>query len=124
MKAVLDTHALFWYLTNDSNLSADAKLAIESYEIIILPTIVLLEAFEVCSKKNRLDLFNKLIKTLPTDTLVVYPLDLSIVKLYSKLPSGKIDMHDRAILATASTLDLPIITKDMELSKIYPKTIW
>lgn len=124
MRAILDTHALFWYLTGDSKLSSKAKSAIESYETIIIPTIVLLEAFEICLTKNRVDLFNKLLGSLPTDTLMVYPLDLSLVRGYTQMPRGKVDMHDRIILATAQNLGLPIITKDTELSKIYTKVIW
>ena len=124
MKAILDSHALFWYLTGDRKLSNRAKATIESYETIIIPTIVLLEAFEVCSAKNKVELFSKLLDSLPTDTLMVYPLDLSLVRSYTQAPRGKIDIHDRVILATAQILNLPIITKDRELSKIYPKTIW
>ena len=124
MKAILDTHALFWYLTGDNKLSATAKSAIESYETVIIPTIVLLEAFEICFAKNRVDLFDRFLDSLPTDTLMIYPLDSSLVKIYTQIPKGKIDMHDRIILATAKSLDLPIITKDRELSKIYLNTIW
>jgi PIN domain nuclease of toxin-antitoxin system len=124
MKAVLDSHALFWYLTADPKLSSKAKFAIESYETIVIPTIVLLESFEICLAKGKADLFTKLLESLPTDTLVVYPLDLSLVRGYAKIPRGKIDMHDRIILAVAQGLNLPIITKDEELSKIYPKIIW
>ena len=124
MRAVLDSHALFWYLTADHKLSSRARLAIESYETIIVPTIVLLESFEICLAKGRLNLFNELLDSIPTDTLIVYPLDLSLVRSYAKIPKGKIDMHDRIILATAQSLDLSLITKDEELSKVYSKVIW
>lgn len=124
MKAVLDTHALFWYLTSDSKLSFKAKSAIESFEQIIIPTIVLLEAFEICFAKNKMDLFNKLLNLLPTATLTVYPLDLGIVRQYALIPTSKFDMHDRVILATALSFDWPIITKDEELTKTYNKIIW
>ena len=68
MKAVLDSHALFWYLTANPKLSAKAKFAIESYETIVIPTIVLLEAFEICLVKGKVDLFTKLLDSLPTNT--------------------------------------------------------
>ena len=124
MRAVLDSHALFWYLTADPKLSSKAKFAIESYETIVIPTIVLLESFEICLAKGKIDLFTKLLESLPTDTLVVYPLDLGLVRSYARIPRGKIDMHDRVILAVAKDLGLPIITRDEELSKIYPMVVW
>jgi PIN domain nuclease of toxin-antitoxin system len=33
-------------------------------------------------------------------------------------------MHDRIIIATAKLFDANLISKDKEIKKIYPKTIW
>ena len=57
------------------------------------------------------------------NNFVVVPLDLEIVKM---LPSIKLsELHDRIIVATASSLNAVLITKDREIAKSgLVKTVW
>jgi len=36
----------------------------------------------------------------------------------------KIEMHDRMIVATAMIADGAVVTKDREIHRVYPRTVW
>lgn len=56
MKYVADTHSLVWYFTKDKRLSARVREIIKSCErgenILITPSICLLEALDIAEKKK------------------------------------------------------------------------
>ena len=123
VKILLDTHSLAWFLTSSSKLSNKARETIISADIIFLPTIVLLEAYHV-SKKLRFESGSNLfLSKLPTPAFQVIPLDLTTVDSYINL-EGDLEIHDRIIVSSARLSNLPIVTKDRKISKIYPKVIW
>ncbi len=123
MKILLDTHSLVWFLSSSYKLSGKAREAIISAGIIILPTIVLLEAYHV-SKKLRFERgFELFLSKLPSPDFQIAQLDLSAVKSYIEL-GDDLEIHDRIIVSCAKLLNLPIVTRDQEISKIYPKVIW
>ncbi len=61
-------------------------------------------------------------KLLNQRKFLVYPLSIEVVREFIKI--DKHEIHDRIIVATATLLDAPIVTKDQKISKIYPKVIW
>ena len=123
MKILLDTHSLVWLLSSSNKLSNKSRESILSADIIILPTIVLLEAYHVSKKLKFEDGFKLFLSKLPTPAFQVVPLDLTAVNSYIELESY-LEIHDRIIVSSARLLDLTIVTKDPEISKIYPKVIW
>lgn len=123
MELVIDTHALHWFLIESKQLSQKAKDSITSANLVHIPSIVLLEAFFVAKKKNKLAVFKDFLKTLPNEKFDVLPLDLELVMACVKQDS-RLEIHDLIILSSAKLLDLPIITKDDEITKVYKKTIW
>ncbi len=123
MELIIDTHALHWFLQESKQLSPKAKGSIESATLVHIPSIVLLEAFFVAKKKNRLSFFKDFLKTLPNEKFDVLPLDLELVMSWVKQDS-QLEIHDSIILSSAKLLDIPIITKDKEIAKVYKKIIW
>ena len=123
MKILLDTHALAWFIAPSKKLSVKARKAIISADRILIPTIVLLEAYHVSKKLNFEDGFKLFVSKLPSPTFRVLPLDLTTVNSYIDLESD-LEIHDRIIVSSAKLLNAPIVTKDPEMSKIYPKVIW
>lgn len=123
MELVIDTHALHWFLLESKQLSQKAKDSITSANLVYIPSIVLLEAFFVAKKKNKLAVFKDFLKTLPNEKFDVLPLDLELV-MECVQQDSRLEIHDLIILSSAELLNLPIITKDEQLTKVYKRTIW
>lgn len=123
MQYVIDTHALIWFLENNSRLGDRAKQVLENPESkLILPAIALAEAFFIV-EKGRTSIPN--VKDLQTAVsadprITVYPLDRSVVELTNNLLMIN-EMHDRQIVATALALshhgeDVCLLTCDRNIT--------
>jgi predicted nucleic acid-binding protein len=126
---VADAHALLWFLTEDKKLGKKALKIFrdcdKGEEIIVIPSIVLLECMHVCEKKRIAYAFEEIIKKIEgTFNYPIYPLDEEVILECQHL-SQIIELHDRIIVATAKLLNSKLITKDAIItdSKIV-KTIW
>jgi len=124
-----DTHSLIWFLTEDENLSNEARgvfLKAEKGEVIIvIPTIVLAEMLFICEKKGFKNEFSQFIEKIKnSQNFVFYNLDLDVIMVCEGLANIR-EMHDRIIVATAIGLGAMVITKDEEIKITnYIKTIW
>lgn len=124
MRIVIDTHILFWVLTQDlARLTDTALKALNQTDEIIIPAMVLLELLGLLQKREALEYFDILLKQIPNSKYVVIPLDVAIIKEVRRIKS-KFELHDKVIVATAKYLGLPLITKDEEITKKYKKIIW
>ena len=123
MEFVIDTHALHWFLQESSQLSQKAKNSINNASRVHIPAIVLMEAFFVAKKNDKLNIFRDFLKTIPNEKFTVLPLGLELVKESVKTP-GTLEIHDLIIVSSAKLLVLPIITKDREISKVYKNIVW
>ena len=124
MNIAIDTHALLWFLTNDSKLSLKATNSIKKSHTVFIPSIVLLELLYLLEKKGKKRLFTSILKAIRNDNhYVVIALDSAVVEEISKhkLP---VEIHDRIITSTASLLRLPLVTRDKTIRQVYRKTIW
>jgi len=121
---LIDTHALFWFFSNDERLSQKARNHIRRSLKIFIPTIVLLELFRMMDKKGLINQFNIILSELKNGTNnSIVSLDLPITEKSFKLQPS-LEMHDAVVVATAQLLKVPIITKDETIQKVYPQTIW
>lgn len=125
---VTDTHSFLWYLQHDEKLGSKAKLVFEACdnesEVIIIPSIVLIESIFICEKKKIEMKFQHILERLKTaSNYYIYPLDEEIVLECSKINLK--EPHDRIIVATARLLDASLITNDENIkeSKLV-KTVW
>jgi PIN domain nuclease of toxin-antitoxin system len=125
---VTDTHAFLWYLSEDKRLSKKALEAFEECDtgkdIMIIPSIVLVEALFLC-EDERVELkFEEIISRLQiSSNYHVYPLDERVVAECMNIKLS--DPHDRIIVATAKLLNAKLITKDENIRKTkIVKTIW
>jgi PIN domain nuclease of toxin-antitoxin system len=123
MEVVLDSHTLFWLLTDSPKLSELAKRYIEKAEKVILPSITLMEILYLLEKNNLSFKFIEVLNEIRIRGYLVYPLDLEIISQSLFIPS-EVEMHDRIIIATAKLFDAYLISKDREIKKVYSKTIW
>lgn len=124
MKIVIDTHALFWLLTNDKRLKSRAKTMVREAAQIFVPTIVLLELLYTLNKKRLAGHFPSILDSLKSDIkFTIISLDVGVVESSIDF-STKLEMHDCIILTTAKMLDIPVVTKDRAIRKTYRRAIW
>jgi predicted nucleic acid-binding protein len=94
-------------------------------EIVVVPSIVLLECMYVCEKKRiTLEFREIMCKIEGTFNYPVYPLDEEVILECNDLRKI-VEVHDRIIVATAKLLNAKLITKDANItnSKMV-ETVW
>ena len=125
---VTDTHSFLWHLQNDEKLSSRAKTIFEACdnerEVVVIPSIVLIESIFVCEKKKIEMKFQHILEKLKAaSNYYVYPLDKEVAFECSKISMK--EPHDRIIVATARLLNMLLITNDKIIGESgYIKTIW
>jgi PIN domain nuclease of toxin-antitoxin system len=126
---VADAHAFLWFLLDDPKLGKKALKIFRACdlgkEIVVIPSIVLLECMYVCEKKRvNFDFGDVLHKLEGTFNYPIYPLDEEVILQCTGIRQV-IEMHDRIIVATARLLNAKLITKDDNIvnSKVV-QTVW
>ncbi len=117
---VVDTHALWWYLSSPERLSTAASTVFRLTETgnatIIVPAIAVAEFYFLSAKLGRPIPPYELLAAL--DALGGIELsDLGRAQLerldrFPEIP----EMHDRLIAAEAAALDAPVVTRDETLT--------
>ncbi|MBM3495963.1 MAG: type II toxin-antitoxin system VapC family toxin [Armatimonadetes bacterium] len=101
--AILDAHALIWFLEGNPRLSSAARALIEDPSSqLVLPAIALAEALHVVARgRTAIPSVSDLLSDLDADPrITVAALDKEIVALSATLTALP-EMHDRIIVATA-----------------------
>lgn len=126
---VIDTHTLVWFLSNDEKLSKKAERTISnSSTILIIPTIVLVEARYLFEKHRIKISIEHILKVVEKDKRCrVFPLDIEVIEY---IPEG-LNIHDGIIVGTAllfkDTIDrqVAVATKDETIvNSNLVETIW
>ncbi|MEM7716558.1 MAG: type II toxin-antitoxin system VapC family toxin [Cyanobacteria bacterium P01_A01_bin.68] len=128
MKALLDTHAFLWWVTEDSRLSSTARNIItDSSNQLFLSTA---SAWEIVIKAR----LGKL--TLPEPPEVYIPNSLAVNRFESlsidlihalqvvNLPDLHKDPFDRIIIAQSQVEKIPILTSDSQIKQYSVDVIW
>ncbi len=128
MYCVTDTHALLWYVTSDTRLSAQGYSIFASAEkgeiAIVVPAMVLLECIDVFDKKKvRFDFQGLILKIAESRNFIIAELNWNLI-LEVERTKGFRDIHDRIIVATARLFDAPLLSRDRIIRRVYGKTIW
>ncbi|MGD0712538.1 MAG: PIN domain-containing protein [Bacteroidales bacterium] len=126
---VTDAHGFLWFLSKDKKLGKNAleifRACDKGKEIVVVPSIVLLECMYVCEKKRIEFEFQEIMQKIQgTFNYPVYPLDEEVI-LECQSIRQIAEVHDRIIVATAKLLNAKLITRDANItdSKIV-ETIW
>lgn len=123
MYYIIDTHALIWFLEGNPRLGIAAEQVLSnSQSRLILPAIALAEAIFIVERgKTSIPTVTDLLSAVNEDSrIVVYPLDLDIIKLTHTLLVIN-EMHDRQIVATAIFLanrgeEVTVLTCDRNIT--------
>ncbi|MBD3242248.1 MAG: hypothetical protein GF331_16770 [Chitinivibrionales bacterium] len=125
MDYVLDTHPLVFLMFEPEALGSRARKAIADHRTTLLvPTMAVLELqylIEIGRVEGRATDVIDYIEQTPRIRLIAFSeseLRESVVRLDTR------DPFDRVILASAMCRDLPVITRDRWMRRVYRKTCW
>jgi|LakMenE01Jun11ns_1017448.scaffolds.fasta_scaffold9535400_1 PIN domain nuclease of toxin-antitoxin system len=113
---VVDTHALAWFIGEDSRLSLQAEKILKGGELgttqVLVPTLVLAEITHLVQKKR----INVGIETVieridQSNGFTIITFDFPILKMMLQLPEHW-DIHDLIIAATSLYYQAVLITRD------------
>jgi PIN domain nuclease of toxin-antitoxin system len=124
---VIDTHGLLWFLAADKRLSRQAKEAILEAEAgrcdLVISTIVMAEAISVIEKRKLPLTIEQLVQAIErVPSFHIVPFDMQVFGEMLNLPPS-LELHDRAIAATARVYGGRVITRDSALQELID-TLW
>jgi PIN domain nuclease of toxin-antitoxin system len=128
MKALLDTHALLWWLFNDSRLSQTAKDIIADPESDILVSAA--SAWEIATKYRigKLPDAERAVEDLAQVLRQERFLELSVTLQHALaaglLPGPHRDPFDRMLMAQSKIEELPVITNDPVFAQYDCQVAW
>jgi PIN domain nuclease of toxin-antitoxin system len=122
---LVDTHALLWFLSDDAQLSPDAKRTMESGENVLLASSACVWEMAIKSQLGKL--------TIPPDlpSILIHqgfaPLEVTAEHAWAvaDLPLGDHrDPFDRLLVAQARIEGLGIISNDAQLDQYHIRRHW
>ncbi len=131
IRAIIDTHALIWYVFGDSRMTATARAEIDGAaatgDQIGVSSISLVEIVYL-TEKGRIDptTLDQVRALLDSETLFVeVVVDRPVVLAMRGVSRAMVpDMPDRIIAATAVHLAVPLISRDGKIRTSGVATIW
>lgn len=119
MRLVADSHALVWFTQGSSQLSraaAEALRAAEASEGVVVSVATLIDLWYVTQttqgvSATELSDLRRLVASTPAVSF--YPVDTEVADAYTGISRDLLrDPWDRLIVATAFSLNLPLVTRD------------
>jgi PIN domain nuclease of toxin-antitoxin system len=125
VRLLIDTHALFWWLTDNRRLSGAAGAAIDDPKNDLLVSAVV--GYELAYKQasGRISRVpDSLPRQLQRAGIMVLPLSLNHALAAAALPGPHRDPWDRIMMAQAFAEGLAVITIDPRFSEYGVPVIW
>lgn len=123
---MLDTHALIWWLTDNSRLSASARSVIADPDNAVFASAV--SGYEIANKERLGKLPGKLTAILPRALrqarIPVHGLSLEHMIAAGLLPGPHRDPWDRLIMAQAMLDELTVVSVDPIVRDYAVPTCW
>lgn len=124
MTALLDTHALLWWLTDDRRLSRRARQTVERDEILV--SVISPWEIEIKKSLGRIvpDTRSVLEEVTGTSGFAWLDIGPAHVAALAGLPLLHRDPFDRMLVAQAKLEHVPLVTDDRNLRRYEIETIW
>ncbi|MEH2252464.1 type II toxin-antitoxin system VapC family toxin [Nostoc sp.] len=128
MRALLDIHAFIWWVTNDPQLSTNARNLIADSSNILFLSVVSAWEIVIKNKLGKLTLPEPVEQYIPSRLAInrfeILPIQMSHVLQVASLPSIHRDPFDRILIAQSQVENLPIVTIDQQITEYLVQTIW
>jgi PIN domain nuclease of toxin-antitoxin system len=127
---VADSHAILWYVQGSNRLSEEASSALASAEAgdgIVVSVATIVDLWYVTQTTERVTSDARLRDVLAESASVdLHPIDVSVADAVTSIPREVLtDPWDRFIVATATALEVPLVTRDRAITKaVLVETIW
>jgi PIN domain nuclease of toxin-antitoxin system len=126
MTLLLDTHALIWFLDNDTRLPATTRTQIETTPIVFVSIASL---WEISIKANigKLDLsapFSTIEPNLVALGITQLPITFKDLEIYLSLPLHHRDPFDRILIAQAINYSLSLVSQDTQMDAYAIHRLW
>ena len=113
--AVIDTHALVWYLENNLRLSPNARLTFDQIDqgavTGVIPTIVLAELMHISVRGRIPTTFDDIARLIrDSSNFLIAPFDFEVLTHMRGLTA--LELHDRIIVGTALAIRARLVTRD------------
>ena len=124
MTALLDTHALLWWVTDDRRLSRRARSAIEGQDILV--SVVSAWEIEIKRGLGRLDADTHAIldEVSSTDGFAWLEIGPAHIAALADLPPLHRDPFDRMLVAQAQLEHVVLVSRDRDLRRYEVDTVW
>lgn len=128
MRALLDTHALLWWLDGDERLSPAARsfLSDEKNEILVSAA----SAWEIATKARigklpgALDVAADVLGCLQRQGFTALAISVADGQRAGALPGPHKDPFDRMLIAQALALDIPLVTNEAIFEQYGVRRLW
>lgn len=128
MKALLDTHAFLWWITDDSRLSQAAREFIANPENELFLSAASGWEMAIKTGLGRLEVAEPLTEFIPRalsdNSIQSLPIQMIHTLSVGKLPPLHRDPFDRLLIAQAQVEDIPILTIDEQIVRYAVEVIW
>ncbi len=128
MTLLLDTHALLWFLKNDSQLSGSAKAAIEDPANRKFVSVASCWEIAIKAGLGKLKLGEPaavlLSREIPANSFDLLPISLAHATAVETLPTHHKDPFDRLLVAQAVSEGATLITSDRIFSQYPAHVLW
>jgi PIN domain nuclease of toxin-antitoxin system len=124
---LLDTHALIWFLEDESKLPPKTKSVLSDASISCCISIATLWEMTIKSQIGKLELsfsLAELIESLVQNSISIIPIEPSHLQKLLSLDSHHKDPFDRLIIAQALHEGMTIISKDQYFKAYNVTTLW
>lgn len=128
MRLLLDSHALFWWLGQQSLLSTEAYAAIEGEHNEVFASIV--SAWEMAIKVGKgkwpdaRDLVDGFEDEIGKAGFLLLPISVAHVRLAGLMQSPHRDPFDRLLAAQAAIEGLTLVLSDVKLTGLGAEVLW
>lgn len=127
MNLLIDTHAVIWFITEDSKLPLKTKKIIENTENNCFVSIATYWEIAIKHSLGRLNLDTELeniFRIIEKTGFEILPITTNQILINAGLPHHHQDPFDRIIVAQAIHDDLKIVSKDGQFKKYQVSLIW
>ena len=128
MRALLDTQAFLWWITDDPQLSTRAREIISDGENELFLSVASGWEMAIKARLGKLDLPDNLESFIPEqmalNAIESLPVQMSHALHVYKLPDHHRDPFDRMLIAQSQLENLPILTVDPQIARYAVKVIW